>query len=440
MLRNTDLRILAPIGLAAALTVGAVLRLIWAQDIEYKLDESWTLEQVQNVLAGKTWSWTGMPTSLGFLNPGMSLWVFIPLGLAFGAHSAPELARAVQLVNITALFGLVVFALLAIPLERREPWLWAAALWALNPVAIILERKIWPPSVLPLGTVILIAAWWYRDRFAPAFAWGLIGALMSQVQLGAGFFILAVAIWTALSQPRSVHWAGWLLGSLLGALSALPWALRLVGSETGLRAGRPLLSFYFYWFTQPFGFGSEYTLGPDHMREFLAGPVWMGRPSYLMGLLHVVLALLLLTVVLHALFRLCRSGWPPARAIFLGDEPGGTLVRAGLWGYGAMLTLITAAGVGSYRHYLIVAAPLMALWAAQVILFGLGARRQTAHFLLTAFCMCQAALSVGLLAYIHTTQIIHGEYGPTWRSQQLLCSSMEQAGHLECLESILARH
>jgi hypothetical protein len=204
---------------------------------------------------------------------------------------------------------------------------------------------------------------------------------------------------------------------------------------------RPLLYFYYYWFTQPFGFGSEYTLGPHHMREFLAGPLWMGQPSYLMGLLHVVLALLLLTVALRALSRLHLHGWPPARAIFLGNDPEGLLVRAGLWGYGAMLTLITATGVGSHRHYLIVVAPLMALWAAQTVLFcDSRPRRQIAHSLLTAFCLCQAALSVGLLTYIHTTQIIHGEYGPTWRSQQLQCPSIERINLSDCLKSVLGEH
>jgi hypothetical protein len=106
-----------------------------------------------------------------------------------------------------------------------------------------------------------------------------------------------------------------------------------------------------------------------------------------------------------------------------------------------MLSLITIFGVGSYRHYLIVATPLMALWATQLVLFGdSGPRRLTTHFLLTAFCMCQAGLGVGLLAYIHAAQIIHGEYGPTWRSQQLLCSPIEQAGHLDCIKSVSSKH
>jgi hypothetical protein len=100
--------------------------------------------------AGCAWLWLGMPSSVNLPNPGLSLWVFAGLSWIFDANTPPELARAVQSLNATALVAFVVFAFAAIPKDRREPWLWAAALWAVNPVEVIYERKIWPPSVLPL--------------------------------------------------------------------------------------------------------------------------------------------------------------------------------------------------------------------------------------------------------------------------------------------------
>ena len=39
-------------GLILAISIGALLRLIWAADIEYKGDELWTFEQVRAVLSG----------------------------------------------------------------------------------------------------------------------------------------------------------------------------------------------------------------------------------------------------------------------------------------------------------------------------------------------------------------------------------------------------
>jgi hypothetical protein len=75
--------------------------------------------------------------------------------------------------------------------------------------------------------------------------------------------------------------------------------------------------------------------------------------------------------------------------------------------------------VGSHRHYLIAAAPLMALWASLAVFYGDPAPdRWRARVLLIALCTAQAVLSVGLIGYIHQTAVIAGEYGPTWRAQQ----------------------
>ena len=127
-----------------------------------------------------------------------------------GARTPPDLARAVQLLNVAALLAFAAFGLLAIPRERREPWLWAAALWAANPASVILERKIWSPSVLPLPAVGLLWAWRYRRHPAAAFAWGALGALMAQIHLGAAFFAAALMVWTLLADRRAFPGsAGW---------------------------------------------------------------------------------------------------------------------------------------------------------------------------------------------------------------------------------------
>src|SRR4051812_4042749 len=117
-------------GLLAALLLGGVLRLLWGQDIEYKADEAWTFARTQCVGDAEPCPWAGMPTSAGFPNPGMSLWVFLELGKLTAAHDPVALARAVQLLNLVALACLVLFALRAVPRPEREVWLWAAALAA----------------------------------------------------------------------------------------------------------------------------------------------------------------------------------------------------------------------------------------------------------------------------------------------------------------------
>ncbi|HET9685681.1 MAG TPA: hypothetical protein VFP79_00740 [Pseudolabrys sp.] len=107
----------------AAVAAGLVLRLSYPLDIEFKADERWTFEQVRAALSGDSWLWSGMPTSIGGLNPGASLWVFIPLGWLFGADTPPQLARGVQCMNCAALIALVLFALRSVRESDREPWL-----------------------------------------------------------------------------------------------------------------------------------------------------------------------------------------------------------------------------------------------------------------------------------------------------------------------------
>ena len=106
----------------AAVAAGIVLRVLYPLDIEFKADERWTFDQVRAALAGGTWLWSGMPTSIGGLNPGASLWVFIPLGWLFGADTPPQLARGVQCMNCAALIALVLFAWRSVRADEREPW------------------------------------------------------------------------------------------------------------------------------------------------------------------------------------------------------------------------------------------------------------------------------------------------------------------------------
>jgi hypothetical protein len=362
-----------------------------------------------------------MTTSLGPPNPGMSLWVFAGLFAVFGVATPPDLARAVQSLNIAALVAFAAFAMAVVPKQRREQWLWAAALWAVNPLAVIFERKIWPPSVLPLAMIAFMAAWWFRRRVGAAFAWGLLGALMAQVHLSAAFLAGVVAAWTLFCDRDAFPWKGWLAGSVIGALPALPWLLEL-SRHAGAAAPHwrgPIPSFFLRFVTQPFGFGIDYTLGRTHMLDYLAGPIWAGRPTYLIAAVHLVLAALLLVVLIQALRAARRDGWPGARMVFVGKDPETVLIAATFWGYGGILTLLTIAGANAERHYLVAVAPLMALWAAAAVFYGdRTPDRRRARAILITFCVGQVALSAGLLGYIHQTGVILDEYGATWHSQQ----------------------
>ena len=127
---------------AAALAAGGVFRLFYPGAIEYHGDEQFSFYHVVSALHGAPWPPLGMTMSIGGPNPGMSVWIFILLGLVGRPTSPVGLAEGVQALSIVALAGFTLFALRAVPREQREPWLWGAALWAVNPIAIVYERKI----------------------------------------------------------------------------------------------------------------------------------------------------------------------------------------------------------------------------------------------------------------------------------------------------------
>jgi len=420
--RGRSFRAMLPgLGLALALAAGITLRFIYPDDIEWQADQIWTFVHAQQMVAGGVWPWLGMASSVGLPNPGLSLWVFAGLFSIFDVKTPPELGQAVQSVNAAALIAFVVFAFTAIPKDRREPWLWAAAMWAVNPVAVIYERKVWPQCVLPIASVAFIAAWHFRRAAGAAFVWGLLGPLMAQVHMGAACLALAVAAWTLVQDRNAFPWKGWLAGSVVGALPALPWLFEVLSQHGGTSLGlsAPNFSFYLRWPTQPFGAGIEHMLGRAAMLDYLSGALLTGRPTYLMALVYAVLIGATLVILVRAIRVIRADGWPAARGVFFGSSPETLLITATFWGYGGLLTLLTLFGAGSRRHCLIVVAPIMALWAVLTVMYG---DRKPGHSraraLLVVLCLGQAVLSAGLLSYIHRTAIIKGSYGATWRAQQ----------------------
>ena len=206
----------------------------------------------------------------------------------------------------------------------------------------------------------------YGDRVV---AVRFLAVLLAQVHLSVAFLAAAMALWALADDRASLRWSPLLVGALLGALPALPWLFDWMQNAGGGGGGRwrlPILMFWARWFTQPFGFGADYTLGAAHFREFLTGPAIGGMPSYLVALLHASLAGLAVMLYVRAGLALRARGVPGTRQALLGTDATGLLVRAALIGYGGVLTVVTIAGAGSHRHYLIIVAPLMALWVARL--------------------------------------------------------------------------
>jgi hypothetical protein len=414
-------------GLLVVLLLGAVLRLLWAQDIEYKGDEAWTFLRTQGVAGTEPCPWVGMPTSAGFRNPGMSLWVFLVLGKLTAAHDPVALARAVQFLNVAALACLVLFILRVVPRPEREAWLWAAALAALNPLGVLAQRKIWPPSVLPLCTLGMLTGWWYRQRLWGAFAWGLVGACLGQIHMAGFFFAAGFAAWALLLDRAGVRWRGWLAGSALGALPLLPWLLVVVGQGAdGHSAPRWAHlfegKFWIRWVTEPLGLSLEYTLERD-FADFLGSPQLAGRPTFAVGLLHLLLAAAGGAVFLLAAWR-CWRGREGLQGLWAGrGSPTGFTLSAALWGFGLLLTV---SAMPIPRHYLWVAYPLGFVWLARLALGRPGQQTgaRLGRGLLLTLCLAQGLITASFLGYIHANQRqIDGDYGMPYGAQQRLQAS-----------------
>ncbi len=404
-----------PVLAVLALVVGAVLRLAYPADIEYKYDERWMFEKTQEVAGGEPWPATGMPSSQGVVNPGLSVWSFIALQKLSGATTPVGLARAVHVVNILAILTLFSFIATVVTRQEKRGWLWGAALICVNPLAVVFHRKIWAQSLLPLLAMVFLIGWWHRKRhWAGAFVWGLTGALLGQIHL-AGFFLAAAVIaWTIVFDPerKAVSWTAWGLGTALGSLGLIPWLL-----ELGIHNGRSGPTFHMsawfnfkwwnYWISNNSGIVSEHFLG-DHFWSFLQFPLIDQQPTYLVGALHVVLLLSLLYVIGLLIRRLVtiRGRWLHAFA-GLGSESS-LIIAAYLWGCGI---LMTAAGIVIQRHYLLIAFPLTSIWLGRL----LADDRPRGAKIFGVIWSAQLLVSAFFLYYIHVNGgAPNGDYGVSY--------------------------
>jgi hypothetical protein len=402
--------------------LGAALRLTWGDDIEYKGDERYVFELSQQAGVSRPWPRLGMHSSAKLRNPGMSVWVFILLGRIGRVSSPVGLARAVQAVNIAAMIGIVPLARWLVRREDREMWLWAAALVAVSPYCVLLDRKLWAPSLLPPACLAMLAGWLRRETRWGAILWGVMGALLGQLHMAAFFYVAGFAAWTLLGEwrsgePRRTRWAAWLVGSALGGVPLVPWLIYLVyhpgDRSEPLNSARFLaLRFWYYWLRDSTGLMLQAGLGYDHLASLLRQPYLRGRPTFLIGAAHVAsacAAALLMLVGLAGALR-ARRRWPSVlsggghdteRALF------GSLLAGGF--------AMTALAPAIFYQYLNVTFPLMWVGWAYIAL----ATPRWGRPLLVLSWTAQLVVSVAFLVYIHQHDgAPGGDYGTVYRAQR----------------------
>lgn len=424
-----------------ALAAGCLLRVLWYDEMEYRVDERWTFERTRAIGVTEDFPWLGMHTSNAMRHPGGSIWIFLGLARLSGAETPDQLGLACQLSNCLALLLLAWFALVCVPREEREPWLWAVALAALNPTHIFLHRKIWPPTITPLPLVLFLIAWWHRRGKTGAFFWGLLGAWLGQIHpagmfLAAGFFLWTVLFGGAGFQPARegngpstgnagwkptprAAWSYWLAGSVLGALTLLPWFHFVL---TGMHADaashhsvKNLLAplFFLRFLLQPLGLQYPPYLHSDFL-DCLRYPLLAGRPTFLVGaayLAMVLAALLLLGRGLRFLWTK-RGDW----GTWLRRPSSDTslALSAGLLGFGLILT---ATLLKVHSFYMVLAFPFMFLALAKLALAGPRTGWLTGRKLLAGLGVAQFLLTLGMLWYVHSNPREIKGYGTPYRTQ-----------------------
>jgi hypothetical protein len=408
------------IGFGAALAAGTVFRLIWLGDMEYKGDEAWTVDHVQAFWSTHQFPLLGMGSHAGLPNAGMSLWVFLGLGALAPLRDPLAMARAVEIINIVAIALLALFAATGVDRAEREPWLWSVVLVAVNPLSVLFSRKIWPPDIIPIFTLAMLASWWHRKSWWGAFAWGLVGALLGQIQLCGFFFAAAFFVATLIGDRRNVRWRAWLIGSILGALPLLPWAVAILKGHPSVLALDPLnlIQPYFFqhWLSIGLGLDLHYALGNDFL-PFLATPAFGGVPTYLAGAFLGLVVACFATILLRFIAELRAN---PARVSALVFAPGSSTalaLNAAFWGYGLLL-ILSAEPI--FLHYLVVAFCLPALWTAWLDRAGTPSedgRPVNSRPLMASLAVAQACVTVLFLTYIHDTKVIAGDYGTVYRLQ-----------------------
>lgn len=375
--------------------LGCLSRLLWADDMKWKGDEIWMYEMARDVVTGqRPWPWLGMPTSTGFLNPGLSVWCFI--AFAWVSTDPVTMVRMVQGLNIVAIVLFILWIMRHVPKSERIVWLWGIAIMSVNPLAIHFSRSFWANDVLPFFGFFVFAGHWFRNLKWGAGAWGLAGTLIGQVHPSGLFWQASLVIVSLWKYRTSTRWNWCALGSAIGFLPMIPWILHM--SEPAGTVMRPSWAeiltpnFPLHWLLSSWGLNLEYELGSEFWRSFLQEPRIMGYPSF-----GATATLLFLAVsAIAAIVRWVRSrqiGRVPdlKNQNLIDHKPTYELY---LWASGVIMpVLFLLARVRIPAHYLIVIYPFIHIWVAVL-------ERNRPRSLI-AICSAQLLISICFLVFIH---------------------------------------
>jgi hypothetical protein len=390
---------------------------VWLGDIEFKADERYMMLAALHAGRGQPWPWLGMPSSLTLRNPGLSVWAFVALA-RIGAVSTPVgLSRAVAILDSVAalLFGVFAAGVVREAGERRT-WLYGLALASSNPYLILMQRKIWAQSIMPIFLFAYFFGWWRRDRaWSGAFVWGIFGALLGQVHMAGFFLALAIAAGTFLvpEQRARARWAPWVAGTVVGAAPLVPWLVHAASFRPDSTAfdWQRIFQFEFLgkWTSEPSAVTLADSLGGD-FGAFLRSPVVGGEATYLVAALHVALLGICAAVALQLAAHWWRRRRDLAGLLFARGTDTDLVLTSTLLGAGGAMTVL---GLTVWRHHLLAMYPLPYVWGARAAL-----RARGGQTLLEALVLLSFAVAIAVLGFVHVHGgAVHGDYGRAYSAQ-----------------------
>ena len=371
----------------AIVVAGSAIRLAAPHEFEFKADEARMVDLVRDARATGELPWLGMATSQGVRNPGMSVWPFVALSYVFGSDGF-GLTQSVRVLNVLALAAAATFGWWRLRGADRHLWLAGVLLAAVNPMEVVLQRKLWAQSLLPIFTVLILWLWIDRKRsWSHAAGLGAVSAIVAQIHPSGMFVVAALsagALWDR--HRRDLRWGAAALGFAALAWPLLFWVRHVIDMATGATTGGSLPMSLDTWLLNVVSFryvhlllsnvagvAMRHSLG-SHFGAFVEQPV--------VFVAHAVLIVIALVAIGRWLLRRC-----PVSA----DELKPVLV----WGLLGTGILMTAAGVFVQRHY------YLGLFPLPYVAFALVLRGNESWMPVYVVAALQLVVSAAFLTFIH---------------------------------------